>query len=122
LVKEAINHYGQALEIAPQDVLARNNLAWILATSSDASIRNGVKAVVLAEQAVQLSGGKNANFFRTLAASYAESGRFSEAVAAAQQSMEMATAQDNPGLVKALGREIALYQAGAPLRETSPAN
>src|SRR6266480_3606936 len=122
LVREAINHFQQALEIAPQDVPARNNLAWILATSSDASIRNGAKAVALAEQAVQLSGSKNANFFRTLAASYAESGRFSEAVAAAQQSMEIATAQDNPGLVKALRREIALYQAGAPLRETSPTN
>jgi len=122
LVKEAINHYGQALEIAPQDVLSRNNLAWILATSSNASIRNGTKAVVLAEQAVQLSAGKNPIFFRTLAAAYAESGRFSDAVAAARRSMEMATAQDNRGLVKALGREIALYQARAPLRETSPIN
>jgi tetratricopeptide (TPR) repeat protein len=122
LVKEAINHYGQALEIAPQDVLARNNLAWILATSSNASIRNGTKAVALAEQAVQVSAGKNPIFFRTLAAAYAESGRFSDAVAAARRSMEMATAQDNRGLVNALGREIALYQARAPLRETSPAN
>jgi tetratricopeptide (TPR) repeat protein len=122
LVKEAINHYQQALEIAPQDVLAQNNLAWILATSSDSSIRDGAKAVALAEKAVQLSSGKNPNFFRTLAASYAESGRFSDAIAAAQRSMEMATTQDNRGLVKALEREIALYQARAPLRETSPIN
>jgi len=122
LVKEAISHYQQALEIAPQDVLAQNNLAWILATSSDSSIRDGAKAVVLAEKAVQLSSGKNPNFFRTLAASYAESGRFSEAVAAAQRSMEMAVVQDNRGLANALGREIALYQARVPLRETSPTN
>ncbi len=122
LVKEAISHYQQALEIAPQDVLAQNNLAWILATSSDSSIRDGAKAVALAEKAVQLSSGKNPNFFRTLAASYAESGRFSEAVAAAQRSMEMAVVQDNHGLANALGREIALYRAGAPLRETSPTN
>jgi protein O-mannosyl-transferase len=122
LVKEAINHYQQALEIAPQDVLAQNNLAWILATSSDASIRNGTKAVALAEKAVQLSGGGNPSFLRTLAASYAESGRFSDAVAAAQRSMEMATVQINRGLVKALEREMALYRARAPLRETSPTN
>jgi tetratricopeptide (TPR) repeat protein len=121
-VKEAINHYGQALEIAPQDMLSRNNLAWILATSSDASIRDGAKAVVLAEQAVQLSGGKNPIFFRTLAASYAEEGRFSEALAAAERGMKMAAVQDNRGLVNALGREIALYRARSPLRETSPAN
>jgi len=122
LVREAINHYQQALEIAPQDVLSRNNLAWILATSSDASIRNGAKAVVLAEQAVQLSGGKNPIFFRTLAASYAEEGRFSEALAVAERGMKMAAVQDNRGLVNALGREIALYQARSPLREASPAN
>src|SRR6266496_1220386 len=122
LVKEAINHYQHALEIAPQDVLSRNNLAWILATSSDASIRDGAKAVVLAEQAVQLSGGGNPIFLRTLAASYAESGRFSEAIAAAQQSMEMAIAQNNRGLVNALESDIALYRARAPLRETSPSN
>ncbi len=115
-----MNHYQQALEIAPQDVLSRNNLAWILATSSDASIRDGAKAVVLAEQAVQLSGGGNPIFLRTLAASYAESGRFSEAIAAAQQSMEMAIAQNNRGLVNALESDIALYRARAPLRETSP--
>ena len=121
-VKEAINHYGQALEIAPQDMLSRNNLAWILATSSDASIRDGAKAVVLAEQAVQLSGGKNPIFFRTLAASYAEEGRFSEALAAAERGMKMAAVQDNRDLVNALGREIALYQARSPLREASPAN
>src|SRR6266513_215702 len=122
LVKEAISHYQQALEIAPQDVLAQNNLAWILATSSDSSIRDGAKAVVLAEKAVQLSAGKNPNFFRTLAASYAESGRFSDAVAAAPRSMKMAAVQDNRSLVNALEREIALYQARAPLRETSPSN
>jgi len=66
--KEAINHYEQALEIAPQDMLAQNNLAWILATSSDSSIRDGAKAVALAEKAVQLSSRKNPNFFPTLAA------------------------------------------------------
>jgi protein O-mannosyl-transferase len=122
LVKEAINHYQQALEIAPQDVLSRNNLAWILATSSDASIRNGAKAVVLAEQAVQLSGSKNPIFFRTLAASYAEEGRFSEALAAAERGMEMAAVQGNGSLVNALESEIALYRARSPLRETSPTN
>jgi protein O-mannosyl-transferase len=122
LVKDAIVHYQRALEIAPQDVLARNNLALILATSSDASIRNGPKAVKLAEQAVQLSRGQNPNFFRTLAAAYAESGRFSEAIDAAERGMEIATAQGSPGLVNALEREIVLYRARTPLRKAFPAN
>jgi tetratricopeptide (TPR) repeat protein len=120
LVKDAMVHYQKALEISPQDALARNNLAWILATSADASIRNGPKAVELAEQAVQLVRGRDPNFFRTLAAAYAESGRFSEAIDAAQRSREIATPQDSAGLVSTLEREIALYRTGTPLRKAFP--
>ena len=51
-LKEAIAHYSQALALAPNDPHSRNNLAWVLATSSDASIRDGAKAVELARQAI----------------------------------------------------------------------
>ena len=122
LLKEAISHYKQALEIAPQDAVARNNMAWILATSSDPSIRDGVKAVDLAERAVQLSGGRDPNFLRTLAASYAESRRFPEAINAAERGVEIATADGKSALASALERDIALYRAHAPLRELSPIN
>ena len=121
-VKEAIDHYEQALTIAPQDALARNNLSWILATSLDSLIRNGANAVALAEQAVELSGGGNPNFLRTLAAAYAESGRFPEAIEMAERGIEMATAQGKSGLANALKREIALYRAHTSLRVSSPAN
>ena len=67
-VKEAISEYEQALNIAPEDSAALNNLAWILATSSDASMRDGARAVTLATRAVQVSGGRNPSFVRTLAA------------------------------------------------------
>jgi tetratricopeptide (TPR) repeat protein len=119
-MKEAILNYQKALEVSPQDDLARNNLAWILATSSDASIRDGVKAVALAQEAVHLSDGRNPNYFRTLAASYAESNRFPEAILAAERGMEIATAQGKSGLANDLEREITLYRAHAPRRETAP--
>ena len=48
-LKEAVAHYEKALEIAPQDINACNNMAWVLATSSDASIRDGARAVSLAQ-------------------------------------------------------------------------
>ena len=57
-VKEAIAEYEQALNIAPEDSVALNNLAWILATSSDASMRDGARAVTLAVKAVQASEGQ----------------------------------------------------------------
>jgi len=70
-VKEAISEYEQALNIVPEDSVALNNLAWILATSSDASMRDGARAVMLAVKAVQASAGRDPNFVRTLAAARA---------------------------------------------------
>jgi Flp pilus assembly protein TadD len=115
--KLAIVEYERALEITPDDGLALNNLAWILATSSDVSTRDGAKAVVLARQAVQLSTGRDSKSLRTLAAACAEAGRFSDAIATAKQAREIAIEQNKLGLANSLEKEIGLYAAHAPLRE-----
>jgi protein O-mannosyl-transferase len=117
--RDAITHYEQALALEPQDSHCRNNLAWVLATSSDASIRDSAKAIDLAEVAVALSGGREPRFFRTLAAAYAESGRFSEAVAAAQQAAALAKMQGKSGLASRLEKDLMLYRARLSLRENS---
>src|SRR3989454_2215951 len=64
---EAIRHYEKALRIFPQSISALTNLAWLLATSPSESLRNGGKAVEIARQADQLSGGTNTVVLRTLA-------------------------------------------------------
>jgi hypothetical protein len=110
------------LEIQPDFAMAQSNLgraAWVLATSPEASVRNGVKAVALAEQLDRLVGGNNPTVLGTLAAAYAETGRFPKAVETAQRALQLATAQTNTALVNALPGQIGLYQAGRPLRDTS---
>ncbi|PYJ11901.1 MAG: hypothetical protein DME93_08890 [Verrucomicrobia bacterium] len=119
LQKDAIAEYEHAARISQQDSLARNNLAWLLATSSDASIRDGNRAIELAEQAVQLSGGKDPTYLRTLAAARAEGGRFAQAVAAAEQALRIAGTEGKSGLANALRDEIALYELGLPYHEHS---
>ena len=121
-LKEAIAHYEKALALAPGDPHSRNNIAWVFATSSDGSIRDGVKAVEFAQEAVQLSSGRDPNFVRTLAAAYAESSRFSEAIAAAQQAITIAAMQGKTGLANTLRKEIALYRGHMSLREVEPRN
>src|SRR6266536_4529385 len=116
LPKEAIAHYEKALALAPEDPHARNNIAWVLAISSDASIRDGAKAIDLAEQAVGLSGGRDPKFIRTLSAAYAESGRFAEAIATAKQAVMIATMQGKSGLARVLDEDVRLYRANIPLR------
>jgi len=116
-VKEAIAQYEQALNITPEDSVALNNLAWILATSSDASMRDGARAVTLAMKAVQASGGTDPNFARTLAAARAEAGQFAEAVATAEAAKALASTQSKPELASRLDEEIALYRARVAVRE-----
>ena len=116
LQNEAMAQYETAAALAPNDFHSRNNMAWLLATSSDGSIRDGAKAVELAQQAVALSGGREPNFIRTLAAAYAENGRFSEAIAAAHQALALAAMQGKSGLTKVLKNDITLYRANVPLR------
>jgi tetratricopeptide (TPR) repeat protein len=122
MLREAIAEYQQALKVVPQNRLAMNNLAWLLATSSDASTRDGARAVALAREAIHLSSDVDPNFLRTLAAAFAESGRFSEAVATAEQAMQIATVQGKLGLANILERELSLYRAQSPVRETEPSN
>jgi Flp pilus assembly protein TadD len=121
-VREAIAHYQTSLEIQPQNAITCKNLAWILATCPEASVRNGAKAVELAGQAIRLSGGPDPIFTGTLAAAYAEAGRFSEAVTTARRAQQLASGQRKPDLVKALQVQIGLYQAGAPFRDASQTN
>src|SRR4029077_20113656 len=121
-IGQAIAHYETALEIAPRSVSTLNNLAWALSTCSDASLRNGAKAIELAQEADQLAGGKNPIFIRTLAAAYAENGRFTDAIETAQRALQRATAQDNFALASKLEKDLDLYRTNAPLRHSGPTN
>jgi tetratricopeptide (TPR) repeat protein len=119
MAASAVACFQKAIELQPQFIPAQMNLAWMLATWPEPSVRNGVKAVALADQANQLSNGKDPLVLRTLAAAYAEAGRYPEAVATAKQAFALATAQSNTGLTDVLQREIGLYQTNSPCRSTN---
>ena len=115
---EAIEHYNKALELAPKSIPTLTNLAWLLATSQDASLRNGSKAVELAAQADRLVGGTNTLVLRTLAAAYAENGEFANAIRTGRSAMQLARMHGEDSLMTDLDQQIALYQLGMPYRET----
>ncbi len=118
-IREGVEEWQKVLVIQPDNGNALSNLAWVFATSPDDSLRDGAQAVQLAEQAARISGGRIPIIFRTLAAAYAESNRFSEAIQTAQRGIELANSQGNSGLATELQGNIALYQAGRPLRDPS---
>ena len=116
-LRGAMAEWGKSLEYKPDDVNALNNLAWVLAAAPEASLRDGARAVESAQRALLLSGKTNAMIFRTLAAAYAETGRFADAIAAANKGLELAIRQKDAGLRDELERNIKVYQAGAPYRD-----
>jgi tetratricopeptide (TPR) repeat protein len=113
-VDEAIAHYQKTLQISPDYAEAQINLAQVLATCPQASLRNGKRAVELARRANQLTGDRIPVYLGTLAAAYAEAGRFPEAVETAQRALQLAEAQSNPALADSLRSQMRLYQAGLP--------
>jgi tetratricopeptide (TPR) repeat protein len=119
-IRDAISEYRKSLQLSPENVAAQTNLAWLLATSSDPSARNGAEAVELAEEASRSSGGTRPVIQRTLAAAYAEAGRFDEARAAARQALEAADSQGNSALSGFLRKEIVLYEASRPYHKDAP--
>lgn len=116
MAAKAIACYGKVVELRPQFIPAKLELAWILATWPEPSVRNGERAVALARQAEQLTTRKSPQILRTLAAAYAEEGQFSNALATAREGLALATSQSDPRLASALQKEIELYQANSPCR------
>jgi tetratricopeptide (TPR) repeat protein len=112
--REAVAQYREALRLNPNLTGALNNLAWALATSPEDELRNGAEAVRLAERACELTHYGEPLFLGTLAAAYAESGRFPEAVTTAEKMEQFAT---DAGLAAAVAKNrklLELYRAGKP--------
>src|SRR5208282_4761389 len=91
----AMSQFQKVLELQPNDADIHNVVAWMLATSPEATVRDGARAIELARRANQLSAGDDPMILRTLAAAYAEAGRFPEAVSTAQRALQLATARTN---------------------------
>jgi tetratricopeptide (TPR) repeat protein len=118
-VAEAITRYQKTLQIKPDSVDVLNNLAWLLATSPDARIRDGVQAVQYAGRACELTHYGVTILVGTLSAAYAEAGRFDDAMAAAEKACALATAAGERDLLEKNRKLLALYRARQPYHEAA---
>lgn len=110
----AVHDYEQALRIEPSNSGILNNLAWVLATSLDAEIRDAQRSIELSQRACQLTDYKRADTLSTLAAGYAEAGDFENAVNWARKAIELNQDQEAN---EQLRRELDSYQQRTPWRE-----
>lgn len=112
---DAVREYRAVMAAIPSPVVL-NNLAWLLATASDNTIRDGDEAVRLAEKACEVTSYKAARMLGTLAAAYAEQGNFRRAVETIQHAIQQADASDST-LVDELRKRRQDYQNKQPTRD-----
>lgn len=117
---DALAEYRQLIKINPHHPEWRNNLAWVLATHESAEFRNGAEAVALAEGAVQQTSRKVAVLLGTLAAAYAEAGRFEDAVSTADEARRVAEASHQPEVARRNTELREHYRNRKPWREKQP--
>lgn len=108
---KAVDAYTKATLIDRRHCDSKSNLAWILATAPDDSVRNGSRAVALATQAVGNEHPPSPRYMDTLAAAYAEAGSFQNAIKI-QRYVSRKTKGDNKGVEK----RLELYLQGKPYR------
>jgi protein O-mannosyl-transferase len=118
---QMVAELDEVLRMAPSDIGAMNDISWLLATSPDASVRDGKRAVALAEQANQITQRRNPLFLHTLAAAYAETGRYEEAAEIASEAARLAAQYNNPELVNVIRNARAVYASGRAIRVALPA-
>jgi tetratricopeptide (TPR) repeat protein len=112
--REAITQYQQALRFKPGHPQAANSLAWIYATSENPEFRDGAEAVRLATQACQNTAFRDPLILDTLAAAYAEAGRFSEAVTTARKSLALVSSAGQSELADRIRARLRLYDTRRP--------
>jgi tetratricopeptide (TPR) repeat protein len=118
----ARGHFAEALaqwREGTDDAAALRQEAWVLATCPDASIRDGHEAVALAVRALELSGGKDAAGWDTLAAAYAEAGQFADAGLTDGRALALAEQEGRHELADAIRNRMQLYRTNAAYRETA---
>ena len=114
--RQAVHHYRQALRIHPGLVHVANRLAWILATDPDPALRYGAEAVDLAERFCRPPNDANPMFLDTLAAAYAVTGRFPQAIGTATRAAALASSRGQPELADQIRQRLAAYRERRPVR------
>jgi tetratricopeptide (TPR) repeat protein/peroxiredoxin len=115
--REAADNMRAVLRLNPGQLTAASNLAWILATNPRADVRNGAEALKWAAILVKNTEQKDPRALDTLAAAYAETGDFENAVKASHAAIAVATKLNQQAFLPELRSRLASFQQGKPWRQ-----
>ena len=115
--REAMSQYAAALLIQPDFPDALDGLAWILSTDNNPDFRNGTEAVKMAGRACELTGQQDPMKLKTLAAAYAETVRFENAIGTVHTARDLATNSEQRALSNQCAIMLEGFQKSQPWRE-----
>lgn len=118
LYDRAAVDYRQAMQLDPNLGAALQGAAWLMATCPDERYRDAKKAVDAASKALQADGWNDYRYIDTLAAAYANAGRFDDAQSTLKEAIKHAP-QDNADILKELSERMALYEQNQPYRDSA---
>jgi len=116
-VEEADAEYQEVTRLQPGWEQAVNTAAWFRATARQRQLRHGAEALHLAKQACGATSGRQPEFLDTLAAAYAETGQFDDAVRTAQKALELAASASQEELAQQIARRLRSYKARQPYHQ-----
>lgn len=116
----AIVEYRESLRLQPNSSVAANELAWLLATHSNARIRDPEQALKLAMAAATTTQFRQARILDTLAAAQAANGDFVSALETVDQAISLAQAAKDGRTLQDLQRRRKVYEEGRPYKESAP--
>lgn len=109
-IEEAIQHLETAEQLLPESPLVKNELAWLLAACPDTTYRNGEKALRLALSAAEQTEHRHPVILDTLAAAYAEQGKFEKAVSVIKDALKLTDNDLTREIVKHLHKQLNRYK------------
>ncbi|HCD26550.1 MAG TPA: hypothetical protein DER02_03460 [Gammaproteobacteria bacterium] len=111
-VKQAFSDADDAAEIV-------NEVAWILAVTSDRSLmrRRYAHSIMTTLMAQEGSANKRPEYLDTWAATYAATGNFAEAVKVQQRAIDVAREQQRADIVVLLEKHLEIFQNGGTIEE-----
>jgi tetratricopeptide (TPR) repeat protein/uncharacterized membrane protein (UPF0127 family) len=115
----------EGLRLAPSYPKTAREQAWQKATDADPAghtMLTALQALFLAEQANLASPAPSPEVLDTLAAAYANGGRYPDAVKTAKEAHKLATAQKNRGLATQIHGRLLLYEQGKPYHQPPAPN
>jgi hypothetical protein len=104
--------FMHTLAVDPTNMVAMDCLAWTYATDPDPRVRNGTRALQLAEACAEETQRREPVYLMTLAAAQAELSQFDLAVKTAEAALRLVKPGSTTTFVKDLEADIELYRSG----------